>query len=237
MEHNGSPIIHPGFSERYRIDAGETGIGSHKDHSNFEYSSPLPIWLIGSSSTLRELYGLEKLLKDKGKQIAKRPSFVFDSANAVKILTKGGSGKKDLANITKEIFNLLQQHGVDPVYAWVPREHNKRADELSKRWDQAWSITDATETLIRRAWPSGTIICNRFNTIGWFLRNRIPSPNGPTVLVYPHWPGQAWWPSLMAQSTDTIHLGPAHKCFLPLWHLDKIGVGIPNWPMHATLLT
>jgi hypothetical protein len=107
--HNGAPIIHPGFSERWRLDAGESGAGGHKEASALEFSCPLPTDLIGSSSTLRELFAFEKLLTEKGEVLAKHPCIVFDSANAVKILTKGGSSKKALADATKNIFNLLHK--------------------------------------------------------------------------------------------------------------------------------
>jgi hypothetical protein len=235
--HNGAPIIHPGFSERWRLDAGESGAGGHKDSSTLEFSCPLPTDLIGSSSTLRELFAFEKLLTEKGSILAKHPCIVFDSANAVKILTKGGSGKKDIADATKNIFHLLHKLSVSPVYAWVPRERNKHADRLSKRWDHAWTLTGITTNRIHSVWPGVEIVCNRFNTIGWFLRNRKITRKGPVVIVFPKWHGQAWWPTLLSQSKGSIDLGFAFDCFLPTWQQDPIGTGRPPWMMHAALLT
>jgi hypothetical protein len=235
-KHNGAPIIHPGFSERYRLDAGECGAGGHSDSSSLQYSCVLPTDLIGASSTLRELFALEEMLRKKGALLAKRPCFVFDSANAVKILTKGGSGKKPLADATKNIFSLLHTLSIEPVYAWVPRENNKRADSLSKRWDQAWVLKGLTVSRIQAVWPGVEIACNRFNTIGWVLRNRNISRRGPLIIIYPHWPGQAWWPTLLSQSAQSIDIGFAFDCFLPIWHRDPVGVGRPPWAMHAALL-
>jgi hypothetical protein len=235
-EHNGAPIIHPVFSERYRLDAGETGLGCHSDSSGLVHSAALPNNLIGASSTLRELFALEDLLTKRGQDLQDRPCFVFDSANAVKILTKGGSGKKVLADATKRIYTLLQTRDISPVYAWVPRERNQRADKLSKRWDQAWIPNRSALSAIKQRWPHVKVTCNRFNTIGWFLRNRQTGQSEHTVLIFPQWPGQAWWPTLLTKATTVINLGAAHQCFEPLWHRDPIGVGKPPWQVHATLL-
>jgi hypothetical protein len=123
------------------------------------------------------------------------------------------------------------------VYAWVPRERNQLADKLSKRWDYAWSLTDRATSQILNIWPGVRIVCNRFNTIGWLLRNRHTERPEPIILVYPHWSGQAWWPTLHSLSARTINIRRAFDCFLPTWDRDPVGVGKPPWRMHAALLT
>jgi hypothetical protein len=232
-EHNGSPIIHPGFSERYRLDAGETGWGAHSDSSALRYSSTLPTGLIGSSSTMREIYALKALLSVKGRDIAARPCFVFDSANAVRILTKGGSSNRALTAVTKDIFSLLEDLDMSPVYAWVPRSDNKEADKLSKRWDASWRLLGRSQAQIAAVWPGVPVVCIRFTRIGWLLRSRRIGGQAPIVLVVPHWPSQSWWPVLWHSGPPSFALGVAHECFLPLWAMDPCGVGKPPWRMHA----
>jgi hypothetical protein len=235
--HNGAPIAIESSTSTFKLDAGETGVGCHAvDCSIEDFSEMLPVELIGSSSTHRELYTLKALLVKRGAEVGRRPTFTFDSADTVCILTKGSSPVQQLQDLVKEIYHLLQKHQIGPVYAWIPRAENVHADRLSKRWCQSWKLTYRSLARVAATWPGVPVRCDRFNTIGNILVQSRHSRKGTVILIVPHWPSQCWWPLLTERAIQTAFLGKASDVFEASWAQDRIGVGVPCWPIFAILI-
>jgi hypothetical protein len=235
--HNGAPISIATSTSTYKLDAGAAGCGAHAVDSSIEdFLEVLPVALIGTSSTCRELYTLKALLDKRGSEIVPGPCFTFDSADTVCILTKGSSPVQELQDLVKQIYHLLQKHDLRPVYAWVPRSENQHADRLSKRWCQSWRLTQESVARVEATWPSVPISCVRFNTIGNALLESAQSEQGSMVLIVPHWPSQCWWPLLVERAVETALLGKASDVFEASWKEDRIGVGIPRWSIYAILI-
>jgi hypothetical protein len=235
--HNGAPIGLETAATTYFLDAGETGIGAHSTDESLEhFSEVLPDALIGTSSTQRELYTLKALLWRHGNVLAKPPCFTFDSADTVCTLTRGSSPVQAMQDLVKDIFLLLTKLELRPVYAWVRREQNVLADKLSKRWCQAWRLTEPVLKSINATWPEVTVRLDRFNKLGNILRSRSPGAGPPLVVIAPRWPSQSWWPLLLKLSKDARSMGRAMNVFRPSWRLDPIGVGEPPWEILAVLI-
>jgi hypothetical protein len=216
-----------------KLDVGETGAGGHLVGGDLEFSQALEVALIGTSSTRREMTGFEMFLRERGAEVAhRRENFVFDSAAAVCILVKGGSGVPSLARLTKDIFKLLLEHDISPVYEWTPRENNIVADRLSKRWDQSWALTEEAAARVRAKFPGVPVTLKRFNT---YFTN-LERLRGRHVLIAPFWPSQWWWPLLMRANRDLVWLGSAEPIFKPLWVTDPVGIGRPQWEVYACLI-
>ena len=115
----------------------------------------LPRQEIGRSSTRRELVGLLQLVSTETilSQIrGKRIRVLMDSLPALRNLINGGGPKEELTAAVKEWTRFCEQHNVKPVYEWLPRAANWRADKASKLYHQQHVFSKAgTEERIREA--------------------------------------------------------------------------------------
>ena len=87
---NGKSIVARAAMTEWRVDTSETAVGAHEVGSKRRLTSPLPCDLIGTSSTMRELYGVLTVLKAWGE--ARRGKVVrlcLDSFAATRNLEKG----------------------------------------------------------------------------------------------------------------------------------------------------
>ena len=95
----------------------------------------LPREEIKRSSTRRELVGLLKVASTTSilpKIAGKRVKVVMDSIPALRNLIKGGGPVPELCAAVREWVLFCEKHAIRPVYEWVAREGNWRADEASK---------------------------------------------------------------------------------------------------------
>jgi hypothetical protein len=237
-DHNGAPISALKPEEEMWFDAGETGAGVHGVDGVAIWNKCLPDEEVGKSSTRREMKTLELMLMDIGETVCKKPQFIFDSKNTVQIMTRGRSKKPELQEIVKSVYILLTKLKITPVYKWIPREENKRADELSKRWDKSWVLKEYNIYRIRRKWGNGVrIVCIRFNSIGGYItRRKKMRYKERVILVVPYWTSQSWWPVLVQGTISNMWLGKGWQVFTPLWREDPIGTGAPPWKIFAVEL-
>ena len=104
---------------------------------------------------------------------------------------------------------LKKQH-----YVWLPRQHNWRADRLSKMIPTLWSLTNWDHSQLWALCPLvATLVDPDFNCILHSLHTWRLCSAGWTLLVHPVWP-----------------LPPANRCLLSSTVIS------PPWPMRASLL-
>ena len=123
------------------------------------HSAPLPMPLIGSSSTRREVHELEAFLASDEAAVldGEVVRFSMDSSASISIMSKGGSGKEELADACKRITTWSQRRSITPVWNWIPRDRNVKADKASKRWDQAWTLNQRASFRKVGAWRSNCV--------------------------------------------------------------------------------
>ena len=126
-------------------DAGETGEGAHFDFGNGEtvvyngYDDDQS----ATSSTERELSCIQSVLMSAPHLVAnKEVVYVTDSISCHIIMGKG-SKKRNLHLVAAACRGLARALNVTLHTAWVPREYNQRADDISKMVDHDdWFLTE-----------------------------------------------------------------------------------------------
>ena len=126
-------------------DAGETGEGAHFDFGNGDtvvyngYDDDQS----ATSSTERELSCIQSVLMSAPHLVAnKEVVYVTDSISCHIIMGKG-SKKRNLHLVAAACRGLARALNVTLHTAWVPREYNQRADDISKMVDHDdWFLTE-----------------------------------------------------------------------------------------------
>ena len=126
------------------------------------------------SSTWREIEALNRALKALGTCLeGQNVRWFTDNRNVTRIVQKG-SRNGQLHDIALEIHDTCEQYGLllDPV--WIPREQNKKADDLSMIVDSAdWAISSHIFDFLDQKWGPHTVDrcacdynlkCERFNS-------------------------------------------------------------------------
>ena len=222
------------------VDASEAGWGIHV--GGVESAGFLPVELIGTSSTRRELVGL-RLAAESVKHTLRhhRVRFRMDSYPAIQNLMKGGGPKPDLCEEIKLWWSWCQLNDVQPCYEWVPREENKTADKLSKSLERKWKLRTATRQFLlsKWAWPPHDTITQiadpEFNAIGHTIRE-AQKDRKRVVLVFPGWSAQSWWLEIRKYASEIIFLGTADFVFESVQKHQRIGANQPDWKFFAALL-
>eukprot|EP00732_Lithocolla_globosa_P002443 Lithocolla_globosa_v1_NODE_1602_length_2456_cov_9.681383.p1 type:complete len:271 gc:universal NODE_1602_length_2456_cov_9.681383:2168-1356(-) len=140
-----------GYSPLFRITVWTDALGHAWGGWVFfgvmhEARGALPDYLIGTDSTLRELYAYLATLRSlvdilRGKSILIKT----DSQVGVAIMRKGGHMRPDYNVIIRDIFFFCVENQILLVFEWISRVLNKTADGLSK-------ITDKDDYAISPVW-------------------------------------------------------------------------------------
>jgi len=114
--------------------------------------------------------------------------FEPDSFSAVRNPLKGGGPKIDLCQEIKEWWSWCDKWKVSASYAWIPREQNTTADQLSKESDRKWTVKGGLRDVLCKRWGEGcpgTLFCNpEFNAIGHTIR-MAQKQQQRIILVFP----------------------------------------------------
>ena len=234
-------IFQPRQDVELRLDAGEFAVGGHVLQE--DVTIPLPSELIGTSSTERELYAatviplhFRSILQNRNTVLT-----VFDSANAVIDLQKGGSKRPHLTRLCKMVDDVYanQLNIRNKLWGWVERTNNTRADRNSKALTAGLTnLTvhpDVMKRLIAR-WhlESRDVWAPNFGQIGQSVLLAMKSRKRVSF-VLPHWPARPWWPQILEHARDSITLPPASFTLVPTWHRHPYHVHRPSWHMLAVL--
>src|SRR6185312_3602819 len=137
---NGAPIRDPVHSVWLKVDAGEHGFGAHTELR--EIHEPMPVELIKTSSTKRELYALIRSASQFANELRGRHVLVMlDSFAAILNLIRGGGPVAELSMMMKQWTEWCLAHSVTCTYKWIRLEENNTADRLSKVLDRQWQLT------------------------------------------------------------------------------------------------
>jgi hypothetical protein len=173
----------------------------------------LPLHIIGTSSTLREMTGLRLAVERWREELrGKKVRFIMDSQPAIRNLMKGGGPVHNLNEAAKEWWKTIQKLNIQPSYEWVRREDNQLADEMSKtnsfKVSKEWVNRDVLIRIEQFCRENGvpTIDFPDYNSIAQYVRGakRAKAHSG---LVVPEFQAMPWWPVLMQGGTRRSLLG------------------------------
>jgi hypothetical protein len=206
-ELNGSPFFGGDHEVDLFVDTGEIGWGATV--GEYEAAGRLEDYVLGKSSTLRELTGLLSCLGDPGiveRVTGKRIRVTMDSMASVRNLLKGGGPVRSLCELVKDIWLVTSQLGIQIFPRWMAREKKEmvRVDGLSKR-DTKWLLTEQFKAFVRNKWGVEPE-CVDFAKILPLARS-LAYEKGKRALVVPTWKGMTWWEPLMGLAEETCDLG------------------------------
>ena len=226
---SGVPI--PNFSHHVEVwsYSGEVGYGGHLIGLKDEHSGVLPPELIGTSSTRR----VRKTAIALGEQIrGKRVLFHMDSrASVFNMLNQGGNIRELNASYLQWIEGCKNLQ-IEPYYAWLPREHNVRADKLSKRVPLAWTLSGTALEAIQKGFPGTVPTLPDLNQIANTI-DRAQLEGQSLLLVHPVWLASPWWNKIKSLGVRHVDLPTAN---ISLLCARKQRPGPTPWKMQATLL-
>ncbi len=216
-------------------DAGDCAVGAVLS-SGHTLSEPLPLTLIGTSSTTRELHAVLRALEVHGPALGGRVVRLYlDSFAAVRNLIKGGGPVQQLVRLCKAIHAAASARAVTIQPTWIPREWNTEADALSKPWKPNPQFTAAAHEriaevlgLARAAAGSGEAV--RYvpapGDIAGVLQ-RVRAEGAVALLVAPEWPAQTWFQAMQPAVRARWRLGTANE----LWQREAQQQPYPSWDL------
>lgn len=237
QEFNGAPIVHPLAEQVLHVDASDYGWGGVLNVSD-RVGGYLPLEVIGSSSTLRELRGLRLAAVELEKHlVGKRLRVEMDSFAAIRNLINGGGPVAELCAEVKAWWSWCAEKKIVASYTWIPREENKEADRLSKAEGRQWSVRPEVKKMIldhfrlrEDQWRA-----TEFGAIGHMLK-QIQRERAMAALLFPGWPAQSWWLEIHKHAKAVVELGRAPDVFTRVEPTKRIGVADPSWMMFCAIL-
>ena len=222
---NGLPIRDNGLEVQVtmRTDAGELGYGAHIENTTHEVEDALPLHLLGSSSTAREICGVLLATQEMVEQLkGRRVRIRMDSYPAIRNFINGGGGVPELNAMVKQWWIWCKRHRVTPLYEWIPREENTRADELSKVRAGSYELQPGVEARVRAwltdacgvkgsgrsEWDQTTIHAPHFHHVKLRI-DAMRQARVPACIIVPAWEGAMWAPQLREYTTHMLALGAA----------------------------
>lgn len=219
---NGLPINDEGTEVHLTMhtDASDVGWGAHTDVAGSETAGELPLAVLGSSSTAREIAGvLEAATRMAGSLRDRRVRLCMDSLPAICNFVNGGGPVEELNALVKQWWVWCRQHRVTPLYHWVRREQNQQADDLSKQAAAAFTLRLEAEMQIRAWLDDGglpgshrhqyartRVIAPRLDTIGVRIQEMQRAKKAACIVV-PKWASAPWRVHLNDVSTRALDLG------------------------------
>ena len=126
-------------------DASEKGVGAilHDGRlPNLVAHSCLPSYLMGASSTARELYAILVGINSFKIHLRRQKVVVHTDSQVAAIIHRKGSTNRVLQKLAKDIWDTERDCSIDLKVVWVPRELNVEADQASRILDpDDWSIS------------------------------------------------------------------------------------------------
>jgi hypothetical protein len=181
------------------------------------------------SSTALELlaiqYGLASFNRDGGLG-GTTVQINTDCQNAYFALMRGGAHETKCLAIAKDIILYTMAHHIVLLVVWIPREHNTRADELTRLEDrQDWMLNPTVFQVIHSQWgPFDTDLfasyCNH-QLPRYFSRFHTPDCTGVNAFAF-KWGRACWANPPFDRMTDV--LDHARGC------RSRLALVIPIWP-------
>ncbi|KHJ79810.1 ribonuclease HI [Oesophagostomum dentatum] len=221
-------------------DASNIGVGAvfHTSKGdNLISRSDLPDHLQGTSSTVRELYGILHAIKSFANMIAgEKVQIQTDSQTAQSVFYRG-STKSHVQQLASLIWETLDALKTQAEVYWIPRELNYEADLASRIKDMDnWSISDSIFNHLNSIWGPFEVDmfadevnrkCGVFVS-RWFNEGSaaVNAFSGSATKFWRQY--HCWWVPPAYLIVDTILM--ARK------HLSKGVIGFPLWPSHTSFM-
>lgn len=221
---NGLPIRDIATEERVvmHTDASDVGYGAtaKMDGETIEVNGELDEALLDKSSTAREIYGVMKAAETLLERLkGKRVRIYMDSYPAICNFINGGGRIDTLCIMIRQWWLWCKKHRITPLYTWVPRERNTKADDLSKIAAASHEIEAKTETKVRtwleelgepgmtkHEWTRTRVIAPRFDNIAVRL-GEMMGARRPACIIVPKYIGAPWRVTLTRASKHRMMLG------------------------------
>lgn len=195
----------------------------------------LPKAEIANSSTRRELVGLLHLAttpKVLAQIRGRRIKVLMDSVPALRNLINGGGPVPNLTEAVKEWTRFCEREGIQPVYDWVPRAANWRADKASKLFHAQHTfrseavekrVRDELQALVGDAWrgrhnhwlgrvPLFTPMFHQVDARVEMIRATLEE----AIIVVPQWPAGGatdWFRRIKEHSLAQVCVGYAREVY------------------------
>jgi len=206
-------------------------------------SGELPRQEISRSSTRRELVALLKLAETPRilEQIrGKRIKVVMDSIPALKNLEKGGGPVPELCAAVEMWTRFCESNAIKPVYEWVERAGNWRADQASKLIFQQHTFKPARLEEELRARMNALPLTQWRSRANHWIYGKVPlylpmfhqvdarvemvrSQLEEAIVVVPQWPAggtQDWYRRMGEHSIARTVIGKASR-----WYKERPQTG------------
>lgn len=235
-----SPIVGPGAVVTAQCDAGELAVGAVLSNGT-SVSEPLPVALIGASSTERELFGALRVLETQRKALSGRVVRLYmDSFAAIRNLIKGGGPVPRLVRMCKAIHAVARECGITVQPAWIPREWNTEADALSKPWDAQPQFTRVAHERIAAAVSTARQLPRAKHAYLYapapndlaFTIQRLRAERAVALVVAPEWPAQGWYQAMLSAAHTKWPLGVANE----MWQRSEQQPQYPHWQLSVFLV-
>ncbi|KAK3090119.1 hypothetical protein FSP39_009337 [Pinctada imbricata] len=178
------------------------------------------------SSTWRELKTICLVLKGLGSDLSGKLVKIYtDNQNVVRIACKG-SMKMELHQLALEVLGFCVAHSIRLELAWIPRDLNAYADELSKIFDfDDWEVRDEIFTFLNKKW--GEFSCDIFadcknkKVSKFFSKYYSPGTSGVDAFAQ-NWDGENCWlvppPNLICRTVSHLRICKAFGVLIvPRW--------------------
>ena len=213
---NAGPFMSQQWEVDVFVDSSEIGWGATV--LGEQVGDIFPAWLIGTSSTMRELNGLLGCSRHTAVREWLRGKVVrwnLDSKPAVANLINGGGPVSALCTVVKQLWVEWDLLSVTSTFRWLPREtlEMQRVDEASKALS-FWLKPDLQAKLsLEFGREFISVSYNQIaNTIECILARKRKC-----ALVVPRWEAKSWWPILARTSSAIIPIG--RHCITFVSHL------------------
>ena len=210
------------------VDASDSGWGGWQEGLQHfdacEYFTPEEA---AESSTVREMLGLERLLRLlRPEELRGQQVLVYTDNQGVASIIRHGSPVPRLNEIAARIFMFCAEHGTFLRVRWVPREENVRADELSKfRAPGDWALNREWFLALDRRWGPHDVdrMANAVNTQCAVFNSKWRCQGSGAVDCFTqHWGGHNNWVCPEFSMVEAV-----------LWHMRECGaegtVIVPVW--------
>ena len=210
-------------------DAGERGAGGYLLTKGIKipFRLPLPLNLQGKSSTERELFATLAGLKSFKAELSNNNVVYITDSQPCDIVCRKGSGKMELHRYAKSIDNFTRENNIMFSTAWVKREQNMEADQLSKVKDpDDWSINVFLFRKIQKlcGWTFSLdpfAANHNAKCLKFYSRYMCPGSAGVNGLLF-DWSDEICWvcppPSLSLQALNHFRSCRARGAFImPDW--------------------
>jgi len=222
-------------------DASATGFGAYV--LSLEGSEIVGTWTPGEamkSSSWREAEAVSRALRNYSSLLANKSVTWFCDCRNVAYIVQKGSMVCDLQGISRQIYSICFDKGIQLTIKWLPREENWYCDMLSKLHSDSddWSVSDKLFTFLDEKWGyfDVDLFASEHNhkCSTYYSKVRFFTSSGVNAFDYSWKRGNCWMvpPPILALKTvnKILREEVTGVLIVPKWLVS------PFWPVLVDLL-